>query len=88
MGNSALFRGLVVCAALLVATQLWATAEAEEAGADSGGIVEVTGGFGNWKWNDYPDNPVSQYIQGHLGREVRKGWLEERRREGRAAGVG
>lgn len=75
MGNSALFRGLVVCAALLVAPQLWATAEAEEAGADSGGIVEITGGFGNWKWNDYPDNPVSQYIQDTLGvKYVRDGW--------------
>ena len=75
MGNSVLFRALVVGAVVLVAPQLWATAEAEGSGADSGGIVEVTGGFGNWKWNDYPDNPVSQYIQDTLGvKYVRDGW--------------
>ena len=75
MGNSLLFRALVVCVAVLVAPQLWATAEAEGSGADTGAIVEVTGGFGNWKWNDYPDNPVSQYIQDTLGiKYVRDGW--------------
>ena len=81
MGNSVLFRALVVGAVVLVAPQLWATAEAEAAGEGTGEIIEVTGGFGPANWNDYPDSPVSKYIQDTLGVKyvVDQWWRGEQR---------